>query len=151
MCKFKVANMYAGLLDAKLAIIDKRRDSGSEVVSKRLIGEVEGKTVLMVDDMISTAGTICEAARVVMEQGARDVIVSATHPILVGLAFERLADSHISKILVTDSIPTGDRCVAIADKLQTLSVATLLGEAVHRIHHDQSVSAMFRSGVGTKR
>ena len=147
----KVANMYADQLGCDLAIVDKRRQSGHEVAVNNLIGEVEDCTVLMFDDMISTAGTICEAARVVMEQGARDVIVAATHPILVGLAFERLADSHISKILVTDSIPTGDRCVAIADKLQTLSVATLLGEAVHRIHHDQSVSAMFRSGVGTKR
>jgi ribose-phosphate pyrophosphokinase len=105
----------------------------------------------MFDDMISTAGTVCEAARLVTERGARDVIVAATHPVLVGLAMERLADSPISKILVSDSIPEDDRYGPIKDKIETLSVAPLLGEAVHRIHHDQSVSAMFRSGVGTKR
>lgn len=147
----KVANMYADQLGCDLAIVDKRRQSGHEVVVNNLIGEVNGCTVLMFDDMISTAGTICEAVRVVMEHGATDVIVSATHPVLVGLAFERLADSSITKIIVTDSIPIGDRCTAIADKLHVLSTSDLLGEAVHRIHHDQSVSAMFRSSVGTKR
>ena len=147
----KVANMYADQLGCDLAIVDKRRSSGDEVVVHNLIGEVDGCTVLIFDDMISTAGTVCEAARLVMERGARDVIVSATHPVLVGLAMQRLADSPISKIFVTDSIPTGDRFGPIADKIETLSVSRLLGEAVHRIHHDQSVSAMFRSGVGTKR
>jgi ribose-phosphate pyrophosphokinase len=147
----KVANMYADQLGCDLAIVDKRRCSGHDVEVNNLIGEVDGCTVLMFDDMISTAGTICEAARIVMERGARDVIVAATHPVLVGLAFERLAASPISQILVTDSIPSGDRYGPIADKIHTLSISRLLGEAVHRIHHDQSVSAMFRSGVGTKR
>lgn len=147
----KVANMFANALGCDLAIVDKRRSSGSDVTVRNLIGEVDGQTVLMFDDMISTAGTVCEAARLVMERGARDVIVAATHPVLVGLAMERLADSPISKILVSDSIPEDDRYGPIQGKIETLSVAPLLGEAIHRIHHDQSVSAMFRSGVGTKR
>lgn len=148
----KTANMYANLLGGELAIIDKRRKSGSEVVSANLIGEVKGKTVLMFDDMISTAGTICSAAKLVMEHGARDVVACATHPVLVGLAMERLQDAPISRIIVTDTIPCGPRCSKIADKLTVLSVAPLLGEAIHRIHHHQSVSALFRPGVaGGKR
>ena len=105
----------------------------------------------MFDDMISTAGTVCEAAKLVMERGATDVMVSATHAVLVGLAMERIADSPISTVNITDTIPGGDRLAPIAGKANVLSVARLLGEVVHRIHHDQSVSAMFRSGAGTKR
>ena len=147
----KVANMYANVLGCDMAIVDKRRQSGSEVSVKNLIGDVDGRTVLMFDDMISTAGTVCEAARLVTENGATDVVVSATHPVLVGMAMERIADSPISKINVCNTIPGGDRFAPIQDKITVLSVAKLLGEAVHRIHHDQSVSAMFRTGVGTKR
>ena len=147
----KVANMYADVLGCDLAIVDKRRQSGSEVAVRNLIGEVDGRTVLMFDDMISTAGTVCEAAKLVTERGAKDVIVSATHPVLVGLAMQRLAEGPISTVNVTDTIPAGDRLEPIAGKVRTLSVARLLGEAVHRIHHDQSVSAMFRTGAGTKR
>jgi ribose-phosphate pyrophosphokinase len=147
----KVANMYATVLGCDLAIVDKRRQSGDEVTVKNLIGDVDGRTVLMFDDMISTAGTVCEAARLVKEHGAIDVVVSATHPVLVGMAMERIADSPISRVNVCDTIPAGDRFGAIQDKITVLSVAKLLGEAVHRIHHDQSVSAMFRTGVGTKR
>ncbi|HAC09961.1 MAG: ribose-phosphate pyrophosphokinase [Phycisphaeraceae bacterium] len=147
----KVANMYATVLGCDLAIVDKRRQSGTEVTVKNLIGDVDGRTVLMFDDMISTAGTVCEAARLVKEHGATDVVVSATHPVLVGMAMERIADSPISRVNVCDTIPAGNRYGAIEDKITVLSVAKLLGEAVHRIHHDQSVSAMFRTGVGTKR
>ncbi|MEE2819012.1 MAG: ribose-phosphate pyrophosphokinase [Planctomycetota bacterium] len=147
----KVANMYAGLLDSTLAIIDKRRDSGSEVVSKRLIGSVEGKNVLMVDDMISTAGTICEAARLVKEHGANKVTAAATHGVCVGPAVERINDSPISEVLVTDTICPDERLDGLGDKLHVLSVARLLGEAVHRIHHHMSISSLFRSGEGPKK
>ncbi|MCH2148492.1 MAG: ribose-phosphate pyrophosphokinase [Phycisphaerales bacterium] len=147
----KVANAYASVLDADLAIVDKRRESGMKVASKNLIGDVKGRTVLMVDDMISTAGTICEAARLVMEQGATDVIAAASHPVLVGLALDRLKDAPISRLVVTDTIPDNGRLDLIRDKLVSLSVAPLLGEAIHRIHHDQSVSALFQRGTGTKR
>ncbi len=147
----KVASQYANWLNCDFAIIDKRRKSGSEVVSKNIIGEVQGKTVLMVDDMISTAGTMCEAAKLVMEHGARDVVAACTHPVLVGLAMERLAESPISRIIVTDTIPCGQRCEPIASKLVELSVAPLLGEAIHRIHHNLSISSLFRKDGAGKR
>ena len=92
----------------------------------------------------STAGTICEAAKMVKERGANDVIASAVHPVLVGLAMERLADAPISKVVVSDTIPCGARCKPIEHKLVELSVAELLGEAIHRIHHNQSVSSLLR-------
>ena len=147
----KVANMYAGLLDAKLAIVDKRRDSGSEVVSKRLIGDVDGKTVLMVDDMISTAGTICEAAKLVTEQGAKKVVAAATHGVLVGPAIERIKESPISEIVITDTICPTDRLDDLGDTITVLSIARLLGEAVHRIHHHMSISSLFTRGEGPKK
>jgi len=149
----KTANMYANVLggDLELAIIDKRRRTGSEVTSANLIGEVKNRTVLMVDDMITTAGTMCSAAELVMEKGAREVIAACTHPVLVGLAMERLSESPITRIITTDTIPCGQRCAPIADKMIELSVAELIGEALHRIHHNQSVSALFRKGSGGKR
>ncbi|MCC7203670.1 MAG: ribose-phosphate pyrophosphokinase [Phycisphaeraceae bacterium] len=140
----KTANRYATWLGGDLAIIDKRRVSGSQVVSANLIGEVKNRTVLMVDDMISTGGTICEAAKLVMAHGARDVIAAATHPVLVGLAMERLAEAPISRVVVCDTIPTHPRCKPIENKLVELSVAELLGEAIHRIHHNRSVSSLFQ-------
>jgi len=147
----KVSNTYASLLDADLAIIEKRRESGMKVSTKNLIGEVKGRTVLMFDDMISTAGTVCEAAKMVMANGAKDVIAAATHPVLVGMAMQRLNESPISKVVITDTIPNGQRTAAIAHKLVQLTVSKLLGEAVHRIHHDMSVSALFRRGAEGKR
>jgi len=147
----KVANMYASVLGYDMAIIDKRRQSGSKVVIKNLIGEVRGRRVLMFDDMISTAGTVAEAARVVMEEGATGCEVACTHAVLVGQAFARLAAPEISSVAVTDTIPGGERLKPLEGKLVVRSVAKLLGEAVHRIHHDQSVSAMFHDGIGVKR
>ena len=147
----KVANMYADLLDADLAIIDKRRESGTNVASKNLIGDVADRTVLMVDDMISTAGTICEAAKLVQSHGANDVIVAATHPVLVGMAMQRIREAPIRRLIVTDTIPNGDRWAPISDKLHVLTAARLLGDAVYRIHHHQSVSALFRAAAATKR
>ncbi len=148
----KTANMYANMLGGDLAIIDKRRKSGSEVKSANLIGDVEGKTVLMFDDMISTAGTVCEAARLVTERGARDVLAAATHAVFVGLAMERLREAPISRVIASDTIPCGPRCAPIAGKFTELSVAELLGEAIHRIHHNSSVSALFhQAGKGGKR
>ncbi|MEI7879223.1 MAG: ribose-phosphate diphosphokinase, partial [Planctomycetota bacterium] len=147
----KVANMFANVLSCDLAIIDKRRQSGSKVVVKNLIGDVEGRTVLMFDDMISTAGTVCEAAKLVVERGAKDVIAACTHPVLVGLAMQRMLESPISKVVVADTIPCGARTKALDAKLEVLTVAPLLGEAIHRIHHDQSISALFRHAGGAKR
>jgi ribose-phosphate pyrophosphokinase len=147
----KIAKTFSNALDADLAIIHKRRHSGSHVSSTNLIGEVRGRTVLMMDDMISTAGTICEAARLLMENGATRIVAAATHGVLVGPAMKRLAEAPISRVIVSDTIPTGDRVTPIAKSIEILSVAKLMGEAVHRIHHDQSISALFRGGSETKR
>ena len=147
----KVANMYAGILDATLAIVDKRRDSGSEVVSKRLIGDVEGKNVLMVDDMISTAGTICEAAKLVKEHGALKVTTAATHGVCVGPAVQRINESPINEVLITNTIEPDGRLDGLGDKLHVLNVARFLGEAVHRIHHHMSISSLFTTGEGPKK
>lgn len=140
----KLANRYAGWLGGELAIVDKRRKSGTEIVAANLIGDVKDKTVLMFDDMISTAGTVSEAAKLVMNRGAKNVFAACTHGVLVGLAMERIAESPIAKVVVTDTIPAGPRCKPIESKLVELSVAELLGEAIHRIHHNQSVSSLFR-------
>ncbi|MEM9790753.1 MAG: ribose-phosphate pyrophosphokinase [Planctomycetota bacterium] len=148
----KVANQYAGYLDGELAIIEKRRLSGSEVKSANIIGHVKDRTALLVDDMISTAGTICEAARRLKDEGARDVIAAATHGVFVGLALERLAESPISQVIVTDTIPCENRCRPIEDKLTELTVAPLLGDAMYRVHHNKSVSSLFKNnGGGGKR
>ena len=147
----KVAEGMANLLGGDLAIINVRRLSGSQVSIGNLIGSVEGKTVLMFDDIISTAGTVCEAAKLVMERGAKQVIAAATHAVLVGPAVERLLASPINKIVVTNSIPLPDRISPLKPKLVELCVGTLLGEAIHRIHSNQSVSALFRKTAGTKR
>jgi ribose-phosphate pyrophosphokinase len=147
----KVASQYANDLGADFAIIDKRRKSGTEVAAGNIIGEVKDKTVVMVDDMISTAGTICEASKLVMDHGAKDVIAACTHPVLVGLAMERIKEAPISRLVTTDTIPCENRCEPIGDKLVELSVAEILGEAIHRIHHNSSVSSMFRRDGGGKR
>jgi ribose-phosphate pyrophosphokinase len=125
----KVANMYADHLHAELAIIDKRRQSSLSVATRSVVGDVSGRTVLMIDDMISTGGTLCEAASIVMEQGAVDVICAATHPVLIGPAVERLAESPISRIIITDTIPNQRRFEGIEDKLTRLSVGRLFGAA----------------------
>jgi len=147
----KVANLFASALDADLAIIDKRRESGMKVASRNLIGSVDGRAVLMVDDMISTAGTVCEAARLVSDLGATSVHVAATHAVFAGIASERLNDAPINTVIITDSIPADSRLSTIRHKLKVLTVSKLLGDAVHRIHHDMSVSALFRGNIGTKR
>lgn len=147
----KVANRYADELDGELAIIDKRRISGRSVASVNIVGDVRGKTVLMMDDMISTAGTICSAAEILMDQGAARVVAGATHGLFVGPAADRLAASPISEIFTTDSLPPRpDRLAPIADKITRLSVGALLGEAIDRVHHNRSVSAMFKSSASKR-
>ncbi len=147
----KVANMYADHLGADLAIIDKRRQTGMDVVTRNVIGEVSGRTVLMIDDMITTGGTVCQAADIVTQSGASDVICAATHPVLVGPAMSRLMASPISRVIITDTIPNHGRLAPLRGKVVGLSVGRLLGEAIHRIHNDMSVSALFRQAAGTKR
>ena len=139
----KRARLYAQRLGGDLAIIDKRRVSGTEAEVGRLIGEVAGKTVLMMDDMISTAGTVVAAAELCRAKGARRLLVGATHAVLCGPAVERLRASPFDEIVVTDTIPVPREKIDGIGKLTVLTVAQLMGEAIHRIHNDESVSSLF--------
>ncbi|MHC4778178.1 MAG: ribose-phosphate diphosphokinase [Planctomycetota bacterium] len=136
----KMARAYAKYLHADLAIVDKRRVSGDKTEVYHLIGEVEGRNVLMVDDMIATAGTLVEGVRILKDFGARDVYVSATHPVLCGPAIDRLAEAPLKEVVVSDTIPLEGKNL---DKIKVLSVAPILGEAVKRIHHSESISELF--------
>jgi ribose-phosphate pyrophosphokinase len=139
----KRARVYAERLGGELAIIDKRRMSGSDIEVGRLIGDVNDKTVLMVDDMISTAGTISSAASLCKDKGARRVLVGATHPVLCGPAVERLQEAPIDEIVVTDTVPVPQDTVDALGNLKILSVSALIGETIHRIHNNESVSSLF--------
>ena len=139
----KTANIFAQDMDGELAVIDKRRESGSHAVAQRIIGDVKGKDVLMFDDMITTAGTICSAAQLAREQGAKSIRVGATHGIFVPPALERLAEAPIDEIIVTDTVPLNHEAKQLK-KLKVLSVSELLGEAIVRIHNHKSISAIFK-------
>ena len=130
-------------LNAPLAIVDKRRVSADTTTSANIIGaSVEGKVALMFDDMISTAGSICSAAEVLNNHGAKQIFAAATHGLLVGPAVERLQAAPLSGIIVTDSIPLAQE--KTLPNITVLSVASLLGQAIKRIHRNESVSMMFQ-------
>jgi ribose-phosphate pyrophosphokinase len=137
------ARAFARRLNAGLAIIDKRRVRASEVAEMRLVGEVKDAVGVLVDDMIDTAGTITEAAKVVSNAGAIEVFAVATHPILSDPACDRLNKSIISEIIVTNSIPLRAKAQAELSKLKVLSVAPFVAEAIRRIHNEESVSSLF--------
>jgi ribose-phosphate pyrophosphokinase len=139
----KRAQVYANQLGGEICIIDKRRKSGRDIEAKHVIGEVEGRNVLMVDDMITTAGTVAKACKILKDHGAGDIYLAATHAIFAPPALERLGQCPFTRLAATDTIPIGNRADAISDRLEVLSVAGLLGEAIHRIHHNESVSALF--------
>jgi ribose-phosphate pyrophosphokinase len=141
----KRAQVYANMLGGEITIIDKRRKSGSTIEAKHVIGDVEGKNVLMVDDMITTAGTVTEACKILRQHGVNEIYISATHPVFAPPAMERLAHTEFTKLAVTDTIPIGVRADPIKDRMVVLSVAELRGEAIHRIHHNASVSALFKT------
>jgi len=134
---------HTNRLGGGLAIVDKRRFSAEQTHQANILGaSVEGKVALMFDDMISTAGSICGAARFVHESGAREIYVAATHGVLCGPAVERLEASPIHQIVLTDTIPLTQN--TLPDRTKVLSVAPLLGEAIKRIHRNESVSRLFR-------
>lgn len=139
----KLARAYAGLLGQDFALVDKRRVSPDRTESGFVIGNVAGRRALLVDDMIATAGSIAEASRVLCEKGAREVYVAATHAVFCGPARERLVSSPIQQIYVSDSIPIADDCADMADRTEVVGVAPLLGEALRRIHEDESISSLF--------
>jgi len=130
------------LNDAPLAIIDKRRQTHNVAEVMNLIGDVEGKTAVLVDDMIDTAGTINEGARLLRSKGAKAVYACATHAVFSGQAIERLSSGLFEEVIVTNTIPVPEQ--KQFKQLRVLSVANLLGETIWRIHEDSSVSSMFR-------
>ena len=139
----KRAIKFAARLGGGMAIIDKRRSSAEHTRQENIIGaDVAGKVALMFDDMISTAGSICGAARVVHERGAKEIYAGATHGVLCGPALERIKASPIREIILTDTIPLSPAATALPN-IKTLSVAPLLGEAIKRIHRNESVSRLF--------
>ena len=132
---------FAKDLGVSLAIIDKRRDKHNEAIAAHVIGDIKGKICLMYDDMIDTAGTICEASKLLMQEGAKEVYVCAVHPVFSGPAVERLSNAPIKQCIVTNSIPLDME--KMPSNIVQLSIAPLLGQAISRIHDDESVSSLF--------
>ena len=128
--------------DADLAIIDKRRPQANQAQVMHIIGEVEDRTCVIIDDMVDTAGTLCKAAEALKAQGARRVVALATHPVLSGAAIANLNDSLLDELVVTDTIPLSEAAKACG-RIRQLSVADLLGETIRRIHEDESVSSVY--------
>ena len=137
----RLALAYAQRFGADLAIIEKERVGASEVRSSFIIGDVKGKNAVMVDDMITTGGTIASGAELLKEYGAKDIYVVATHAVFCGPAHERLSSGIFKEVAVTNTIPPGEQWVR--DDIEVLSVAPLLGEAMRRIHRNESVSSLF--------
>ncbi|HAG39781.1 MAG TPA: ribose-phosphate pyrophosphokinase, partial [Pseudoalteromonas sp.] len=137
------ARAIAKLLhDTDLAIIDKRRPQANVSQVMHIIGDVEGRDCIIVDDMIDTGGTLCKAAEALKEHGAKRVFAYATHPILSGKAAENIRNSVIDEVIVTDSIPLSDELKAL-DKVKVLTLADMLAETIRRISNEESISAMF--------
>ena len=137
----KMARAYAKRLNADLAIVDKRRSGPTETEVMHIIGDVEGRNVILVDDMISTATSITEAAKHCRKKGAKDIYICGTHAVLAGKAVEKLQKAPVKEVVVTDTIPTAGKEFS---NLKVLSIANLLGEAIRRIHHSESVSTLFQ-------
>jgi ribose-phosphate pyrophosphokinase len=146
----KTAAKYVAHLGGDLAIVHKRRVSGGEVNAYEIIGDVAGRNILMCDDIIATAGTVCSAAKLVKQRGAEKIYVGATHGVFVAQAFERLVQSPIDEVVVTDTIPLTEQAKKIGrinqpnvGLVKVLSVAPMLGEAIKRIYRNESVSSLF--------
>jgi ribose-phosphate pyrophosphokinase len=136
------AKWFAKLLDAELGIIDKRRPKANVAQVFNVIGEVQDRDVIILDDMVDTAGTLVLSVEALLAQGARKVYASITHPVLSGQALSRIRDSLMEKLIVTNTIPLNEESLD-TDKIEVLSVAELFGEAISRIHKGSSVSSLF--------
>ena len=137
----KMARAYAKRFGASLAIVDKRRISDAKAEAMHIMGDVKGKNVILVDDIVATAGSLVEATAALKKAGAKDIYAAITHPVLCGPAIERLEASEIKELVVSDTIPLEDG--KKIKKVKQLSVASLLGEAMRRIHSEESISALF--------
>lgn len=135
------ARELADRLNAPMAIIDKRRPEPNVAEIMNIIGKVQGKTVVMTDDIIDTGGTITQGAQALFERGAKEIYVCCTHPVLSGPAIKRISESPIKELVVTNTIPLRDECKI--DKIKVLSVAPLFADAIKRIHKHMSVSELF--------
>jgi ribose-phosphate pyrophosphokinase len=136
------ARAFAKHINAGLAIIDKRRPRPNVVAEMRVVGEVDGQKAIIVDDIVDTAGTLAAAATALREAGATEVYACCTHPVLSGPAIERIDQSVLKELIVTDTIPlseAGRQCT----KIRVLSVAPLLAEAIRRTHNEESISSLF--------
>lgn len=139
----KMVRAYAKRLEVDIAIIDKRRVGDAQTEVMNLVGNVRGNHVVILDDMISTGTSITQAAQACLENGAREVIIAATHPVFAGDCVEKLRKSGAREIVVTDTIPIPEEKARRIPNLRVLSIAPLLGEAIQRIHRSESVSALF--------
>ena len=135
----KRARYFAKHFNADLAVCDKYRKEANKIESMRLIGEVEGKDVILVDDLVDTAGTICKAATLLKENGARSVRAVCTHPVLSGNAYENISNSALEEIVVTDTIPLKEQI----SKIKVLTVSNLFAKAIRKIHDRESISSLF--------
>ncbi len=136
------ARAFAKRLEAPIAIIDKRRTGPNEAKAYNLIGDVKGKFAVIIDDMIDTAGTLTQAAETIMKNGAIKVAAVATHPVLSGPAIQRITDSALDFVVITDSIPLKESAKQ-SGKFKVITVAPLIAEAIKRIHSNESVSSLF--------
>jgi ribose-phosphate pyrophosphokinase len=136
------ARAYSKRMGASLAIVDKRREKANVSEVMHVIGDVEGKTCILVDDMVDTAGTLTNAASALKKHGANRVVACCTHPVLSGPAITRISESAIDELVVTNTIPL-TQAAKDSGKVRQLSVASLLAEAIKRIHHSDSVSSLF--------
>ncbi len=133
---------FAKRLNSGLAIIDKRRDKPNECEAMHVIGDVQGKTAILMDDMVDTAGTLCAGAETLLANGAKEVHACCSHPVLSGPAIDRLTNSRLKSLVVTNSIPLSESAQACG-KIKVLSVSKLLADAINRIHNEDSVSSLF--------
>jgi ribose-phosphate pyrophosphokinase len=136
------ARAFAKRLKADLAIVDKRRHAPNKAKAMAIIGDVKGKTAIILDDMVDTAGTLTEAANAIMANGATEVHACCSHPVLSGPAVDRIADSALKSLIATDTIPLNSKAAA-CDKIKVLSIAELVGEAIIRSHTGDSVTSLF--------
>ncbi len=137
----KMARAYAKKFEAPLAIVDKRRISGEDTEAMNILGDIKGKNLIIVDDLVATASSLVEAASALKKQGGKDIYAAITHPVLSGPAIKRISDSVIKKLFVTNTIPVENG--KKHKKIEVLSIAPLLAEAIKRIHNEESVSCLF--------
>ena len=135
------ARYFAKRLGLEMVIVDKRREKANESEVMNVIGNVEGKDVIMIDDMIDTAGTMVKAAKALKELGATSVMACCTHPVLSGPAYERIEDGELDELVITNTIPT----IKKSDKIKVLSTAKMLGEVIRRVYNNESVNSLFET------